>query len=143
MCYHIHSHYGPHIFRSACSKHRGCTCFSPLSCVTFGSLFTQASHSLAVSRRYASKVYLDFFQIMFQYMFILGQISLNLELSSSPSNSNWKFPQTYQYFSFIHCKNNVIPNVSNHVVLFFYKSSMQTQWINKQSVGRFMAMKGV
>lgn len=34
-------------------------------------------------------------------------------------------------------------NVSNHAVLFFYKSGMQTQWINKQSVGRFMAMKGV
>lgn len=56
-----------------------------------------------------------------------------MEISLKPTSASHLFT----------IKNDVILNVSNHVVLFLYKSNMQTQWINKQSVGRFMAMKGV
>lgn len=76
-------------------------------------------------------------------MFILGQMFLNLDLNPQHLiliESSLKPTKASPLFSI---KNNVILNVSNHAVLFLYKSGMQTQWINKQSVGGFIAMKGV
>lgn len=95
---------------------------SPVSCLA--AVLYKASPSLSVSGRYASNVYLDFLQIMFQYIFILGQISFNLKLKSSAfilTENSLKSTNATHLFTI---KNDVILNVSIHVVLFLYKSKM-------------------
>lgn len=124
LCCYTKSHYSMHICRRVGSKHDGYTYFLSLPlCRVWQLLLSKAYPSLSVFRMYTSNVYLDFFQIMFT----LGQISFSLELRSSASNlmeSSLKPTNVSHLFT---AKNDVILNVSNHVVLFLYKSNMQTQ----------------
>lgn len=100
-------------------------CLSPMSYVAAFSY--KISPLLSVSKKFALNkcfVLTFFFQMMVQYIFISDQISFNLKFISSAFiliENSFKPTKAIHWFTI---KNFVRLNVSNHVVLFLYKSNM-------------------